>query len=82
MVKDSRGSWIQLSKDIESHIVDHFNNMFNSSTSDVSNSDLSSLFPPVITAEDNLQLSRDVSVDEIRQAMGCKESSIPRIGNM
>ncbi|XP_026419837.1 uncharacterized protein LOC113315803 [Papaver somniferum] len=66
MLQNDIGEWINSAKDIDSHIVNHFCDLFSSSNSDVLDNEISSLFPPSITADHNVQLTREVGIDEIK----------------
>ncbi|XP_026429515.1 uncharacterized protein LOC113325863 [Papaver somniferum] len=69
MLKDDRGEWINNEKMIENHIVNHFNSLFNSSSSTVCDTELSNLFAPVISTDENLDLCKEVSENKIISAV-------------
>lgn len=60
MLKNERGEWVTSENDIESHIVGHFSDIFNSSSTIALDNEITSLFSSVITNDENAQLTRDV----------------------
>lgn len=57
MLKNERGEWINSTRDTESHIVNHFCDLFKSFNLDVLYNKFSYIFTPSITKDDNAQLT-------------------------
>lgn len=70
MLKNSDGIWLRDEKDIEDHIVTHFEALFTDSGWDPRDDrELCQLVPNVITSDENVSLTRMVTTGEIKKAL-------------
>lgn len=68
-LKDNNGRWLEDINEIENHVVDHFSSLFTATSNDCDFTSFESLFPAVISGNDNLRLTGPVSNKEIKLAM-------------
>lgn len=68
-IKDNKGSWLDDMKQIENHVVEHFSRLFSDTVNECDNESIRKLFPPVISVNENSNLTCHVSNKEIINSM-------------
>lgn len=69
MLKDNAGKWLTSDVDIEKEIVNHFSSLFNSTITSSDHAEIESLFPSIISENNNNIITGEVSVMEIKTVM-------------